>query len=110
MLLFVLLFINQAVVASPSSRGTGNEVDMEQLYLWNPEVIIFDAGSVYNAAVVLDAASGRSAALASSGANSRARPRAPRRSALARRSGVVTGAASFDMAACEGRSRSGAAT
>ncbi len=44
-----LLGDNQAVVASPSSRGTGNEVDMEQLYLWNPEVIIFDAGSVYNA-------------------------------------------------------------
>jgi iron complex transport system substrate-binding protein len=43
-----LLGDNKAVVASPSSRGTGNEVDMEQLYLWNPEVIIFDASSVHN--------------------------------------------------------------
>ena len=35
---------NLAVVENPSSRGTGNEIDMEQMLLWNPDVIIF--GSV----------------------------------------------------------------
>ena len=39
---------NQAVVESPSSKGTGNEVDMEQLMLWDPEVIVFASGSVYD--------------------------------------------------------------
>ena len=32
-----LLSNNLAVVESPSSKGTGNEVDMEQLLKWNPE-------------------------------------------------------------------------
>lgn len=41
---------NQAVVDSPSSRGTGNEVDMEQLLLWDPECIIFSPGGYYAAA------------------------------------------------------------
>lgn len=39
---------NLAVVDSPSSRGTGNETDMEQISLWNPEVIFFAPGSVYS--------------------------------------------------------------
>ncbi len=42
-----LLSDNRAVVDSPSSRGTGNEVDMEQLLLWDPEVIIFGQDSVF---------------------------------------------------------------
>ena len=42
-----LLSDNLAVVDSPSSRGTGNEVDMEQLLLWDPEVIIFSPDSAY---------------------------------------------------------------
>ena len=33
---------NAAVVDNPISRGTGNEVDMEQILLWNPEVIVFE--------------------------------------------------------------------
>ena len=39
---------NVAVVEDISSKGTGNPVDMEQLVLWNPDVIIFDPGSVYS--------------------------------------------------------------
>ena len=42
-----LLSNNLAVVDSPSSKGTGNEVDMEQLMLWDPDVIIFAPQSVY---------------------------------------------------------------
>ncbi len=42
-----LLADNKAVVASPSSKGTGNEVDMEQILKWDPEVIIFAPDSVY---------------------------------------------------------------
>lgn len=43
-----LLTDNQAVVDEPSSKGSGNEVDMEQLLLWNPEVIIFAPDSIYD--------------------------------------------------------------
>lgn len=39
---------NLAVVDSPSSRGTGNEVDMEQILAWNPDVVVFSNGSVYD--------------------------------------------------------------
>lgn len=42
-----LLGDNVAVVQNISSKGGGNEIDMEQLYLWDPEVIIFQQGSVY---------------------------------------------------------------
>ncbi len=38
---------NLAVVENPSSKGTGNSVDMEQLLLWNPDVILFAPDSVY---------------------------------------------------------------
>ncbi len=38
---------NAAVIENPTSKGTGNEVDMEQLYLWNPDFIVFAPGSVY---------------------------------------------------------------
>ena len=43
-----LLTDNVAVVDEPSSKGNGNEVSLEQLYLWNPDVIIFAPDSVYN--------------------------------------------------------------
>ena len=42
-----LLGNNLAVVESPSSKGTGNEVDMEQILLWDPEVILFAPESIY---------------------------------------------------------------
>lgn len=42
-----LLSNNLAVVDDPSSKGTGNEVDMEQILAWNPDCIIFENGSVY---------------------------------------------------------------
>ncbi len=42
-----LLTNNLAVVDDPSSKGTGNEVDMEQLLNWNPDVVIFSPESIY---------------------------------------------------------------
>lgn len=42
-----LLANNLAVVDNPSSKGTGNEVDMEQIMLWDPDVILFAPDSVY---------------------------------------------------------------
>ncbi len=45
-----LLSDNAAVVDEPSSKGTGNPVDMEQLLIWNPDVILFAPDSVYDAA------------------------------------------------------------
>ncbi len=38
---------NLAVIEAPSSKGTGNEVDMEQILNWNPDVIIFQQDSIY---------------------------------------------------------------
>ena len=38
---------NLAVVDNPASRGIGNETDLEQILLWNPEVILFSPSSVY---------------------------------------------------------------
>ncbi len=43
-----LLTENMAVVDNPSSKGSGNEVTMEQLALWNPELILFDEDSIYD--------------------------------------------------------------
>ncbi len=42
-----LMADNLAVVDEPSSKGTGNEVDMEQILLWDPDFIIFSPDSVY---------------------------------------------------------------
>lgn len=36
---------NVAVVESPSSRGTGNAIDMEQMVTWNPDYIVFSPDS-----------------------------------------------------------------
>jgi iron complex transport system substrate-binding protein len=43
-----MLSNNLAVVDAPSSKGTGNEVDMEQILLWNPDVILFAQDSIYD--------------------------------------------------------------
>ena len=43
-----LLTENVAVVDNPSSKGSGNEVTMEQIALWDPELILFDADSIYD--------------------------------------------------------------
>jgi len=43
-----LLSNNVAVVQNPSSKGTGTPVDMEQIVLWNPDVIVFAPGSIYS--------------------------------------------------------------
>jgi iron complex transport system substrate-binding protein len=43
-----LLANNLAAVENPSSRGTGNEVDLEQILLWNPDVILFAPNSIYS--------------------------------------------------------------
>jgi iron complex transport system substrate-binding protein len=42
-----LLSNNVAVVDEPTSKGSGNPIDMEQLLNWNPDVIVFAPGSVY---------------------------------------------------------------
>ena len=38
---------NLAVVDEPSSKGSGNETDLEQITVWNPSVILFAPRSVY---------------------------------------------------------------
>lgn len=44
-----LMANNLAVVDEPSSKGTGNEVDMEQILAWDPDFILFAPNSVYDA-------------------------------------------------------------
>ena len=39
---------NAAVLESPVPHGDGNEIDMEQLVLWNPDVILFQHNSIYD--------------------------------------------------------------
>lgn len=39
---------NVAVVEKPVSKGTGNEVDLEQILKWNPDVILFAPNSIYD--------------------------------------------------------------
>ena len=43
-----MLCNNLAVVDEPSSKGTGNEVDMEQILNWNPAAVIFAPSSIYS--------------------------------------------------------------
>ncbi|MCL2736872.1 MAG: ABC transporter substrate-binding protein [Propionibacteriaceae bacterium] len=40
---------NIAVVPSPSSSGMGNQTDLEQINVWNPDVILFAPASAYPA-------------------------------------------------------------
>ena len=44
-----LMTNNLAVVDTPSSMGTGNEADLEQLLLWDPDIILFAPQSIYAA-------------------------------------------------------------
>jgi len=44
--IFDMVADNAAVLDDPSSRGTGNETDMEQIMLWDPEFIIFSSDSI----------------------------------------------------------------
>ncbi|MBQ9060858.1 MAG: ABC transporter substrate-binding protein [Firmicutes bacterium] len=39
---------NVAEVDDPSSQGSGNEVNLEQMMIWDPEVIVFAPGSYYD--------------------------------------------------------------
>ena len=50
-----LLCDNAAVVDEPSSKGSGNPIDMEQLLIWNPEVIFFAPDSIYDSVGTEDA-------------------------------------------------------
>ncbi len=43
-----LLTNNLAVVDNPVSKGSGNEVTMEQILLWNPDFVIFAPDSIYD--------------------------------------------------------------
>ncbi|MBR6738537.1 MAG: ABC transporter substrate-binding protein [Oscillospiraceae bacterium] len=43
-----MLTNNLAVVDNPLGKGTGNEVTMEQISVWNPDFVIFGAGSIYS--------------------------------------------------------------
>ena len=45
-----MLSDNVAVLEAPSSRGTGNEVDMEQILSWNPDVILFSQSPAFETA------------------------------------------------------------
>lgn len=45
---------NVAVVEDVVSKGTGNEVDLEQIMVWNPEVIIFAPDSIYDSVATLE--------------------------------------------------------
>lgn len=43
-----MLGTNVVDIDNPSSRGAGDEINMEQLILWDPEYIFFASGSVYD--------------------------------------------------------------
>lgn len=43
-----LMADNAAVLEEVSSKGTGNEIDFEQLLAWDPEVLIITPGSVFD--------------------------------------------------------------
>lgn len=45
---FDLLANNLAVVDNPLGKGTGNDVTMEQIALWNPDFVLFGPGSIYS--------------------------------------------------------------
>ena len=49
-----LLTNNVAVVDNPSSKGSGNEVTMEQIALWNPDFVLFTADSIYDNVAEMD--------------------------------------------------------
>lgn len=45
--LFDLLTDNLALVENPAAKGSGNEVTVEQIALWNPDFILFAPNSIY---------------------------------------------------------------
>ena len=45
-----MLSDNLAVLENPSSKGTGNETDLEQIMTWDPDMIIFSSRSTYEQA------------------------------------------------------------
>ena len=59
-----LLTNNIAVVKNPSGKGSGNEVTMEQIALWDPDFILFAADSIYDTAADLEVWSGMRAIVA----------------------------------------------
>ncbi len=46
---------NLAVLNNPVSKGSGNEVTMEQIAIWNPEFVLFASDSIYDTVKQLDA-------------------------------------------------------
>lgn len=46
---------NVAVVEDVVSKGSGNEVDLEQILLWDPDVIIFAPDSIYDQVDTMEA-------------------------------------------------------
>ncbi|MCI7472479.1 MAG: ABC transporter substrate-binding protein [Clostridiales bacterium] len=58
-----LVFNNLAVIENASGKGSGNPVNIEQIALWNPDFVIFGAGSIYDT-VAEDAAWSQISAIA----------------------------------------------
>ena len=53
-----MLTNNLAVVENPVGKGTGNEVTMEQIALWNPDFVLFAPDSIFETAAETDTWSG----------------------------------------------------
>jgi iron complex transport system substrate-binding protein len=49
-----ILTNNIALVDTPSAKGSGSEVTLEQIALWNPDLILFSPNSIYDEAPRLD--------------------------------------------------------
>ena len=49
-----MLTNNLAVVDAPSSKGSGNEVTLEQIALWDPDFILFAPDAIYDTAAEMD--------------------------------------------------------
>lgn len=49
-----MLVNNLAVMDNPAGKGTGNEVTMDQILLWNPDYIIFAPRSIYSTVGEMD--------------------------------------------------------
>lgn len=56
-----MLSDNIAVVENPSSKGSGNEVSMEQILLWDPDLIVFSPDSIYKDVATSDTWDGMNA-------------------------------------------------
>ena len=58
---FNMMTDNLAMVEDVVAHGAGNEVDLEQLMVWDPEVIIFAPDSIYDTVATLSGWQGLSA-------------------------------------------------